>query len=283
MLKIRLNQLILTLVFISGAGLSYSGYLDLRGHEYTDQAMARALLAFGIARGLNGVISVAQGTEVAVQPAGIGVNFTPGQILDPINDLIERFSWIMLAASASLGIQKILMAIANWPYFNLSLGIIFGLLAVMVWLPILSKPARFYILRAGLFLLFIRFAVPLVAVSSDWVYQEFLNNQYQQATSELESATRNIGRINQAAQEELTGDEDPSLLEKAKKFYQSASNTFDVDGRIEQYKAAATEISRHAINLVVVFVFQTMVFPILFLFLLWKLLKSLFTLRKPNG
>ena len=278
MTRSYLGKLFLSALFIASAGLAYNGYLDIKGVQYTDQALARALLAFGIARGLNGVISVAQGTEVAVQPAGIGVNFTPGQILDPINDLIERFSWIMLVASASLGVQKTLMAMASWPYFNQTFAAVFAVFAVLLWLPVLSKPFGHYLLRAALILIFLRFAVPLVAISSDWVFDEFLEPQYQEATTELESAAQNISRINQAAQEDLAGEEDPSLLDKAKRFYQSAARTFDIDGRIEQYKAAATETSKHAINLVVVFVFQTIVFPLLFLVLLWRLSKSLLRL-----
>ena len=63
-------------------GLIASQALDERGQEYADAALKRSLLTFGVARALNGVISVAQGTEIALQPAGVGLTFTPGQILD---------------------------------------------------------------------------------------------------------------------------------------------------------------------------------------------------------
>ena len=85
------------------ATIIIGGWLDNSGRTYTEDGIKRALATYAIARGLNGVISVAQGTEVAVEPVGVGVTFTPGQILDPINDLIERFSWIVLASSVSLG------------------------------------------------------------------------------------------------------------------------------------------------------------------------------------
>ena len=283
MTKSVLGKIVLSLIFAASAGLAYTGYLDIRGTQYTDQALARALLAFGIARGLNGVISVAQGTEVAVQPAGIGVNFTPGQILDPINDMIERFSWIMLAASASIGVQKTLMVMASWPYFNQAFAALFAMLALLVWLPVMSKRLGGYLLKAALVLIFLRFAVPLVAISSDWVFNEFLKPQYEESTSELESTAQNIGRINQATQDDLAIDDDPSLIDRAKRIYQSATETFDIDGRIEQYKAAATETSKHAINLVVVFVFQTIVFPLLFLVLLWRFGKSLLQIGKAEN
>ncbi|MCB1944024.1 MAG: hypothetical protein KDI53_18575, partial [Candidatus Accumulibacter sp.] len=77
--------------------------------------MKRALVSFATARALNAVISVAQGTEVSMQPAGMGVVLTPGQLLDPVNDLVEQFSHLMLAASVAFGVQKVLISIgAYW-------------------------------------------------------------------------------------------------------------------------------------------------------------------------
>ena len=73
----------------------------------------RALITFALARTLNGVISAVQGTELALQPAGVGLTLTPGEILDPVNDLVERFSWILLGATISLGIQQVLLTPEN--------------------------------------------------------------------------------------------------------------------------------------------------------------------------
>ena len=107
------SRLILFAVIL-GSLLALIPTTDTVGAAYVDTAFKRALLGFAVARGLNGVISVAQGTEVAIQPAGVGVSFTPGEILDPVNDLVERFSWIMLLATSSLGVQKVLLSMSAW-------------------------------------------------------------------------------------------------------------------------------------------------------------------------
>ena len=60
--------------------LSFLGNADKIGQEYTDTAFQRALITFASARAINGLISVAQGTEVAIQPGGIGTVLTPGEI-----------------------------------------------------------------------------------------------------------------------------------------------------------------------------------------------------------
>ena len=73
----------------SGAGLlllvallSVLPVLDQQAARNYETLFQRALVTFALARGLNGVISVAQGTEVAVEPGGMGVNFTVGEILE---------------------------------------------------------------------------------------------------------------------------------------------------------------------------------------------------------
>ena len=81
--------------------------LDAPAMQQVDAGLKRALVSFATARLLNGVISVAQGTEASVQPFGVGVTFAPGQILDPVNDLVEQFSHLMLAASVAFGVQKV--------------------------------------------------------------------------------------------------------------------------------------------------------------------------------
>ena len=43
-----------------------------------------------------------------MQPVGVGVTLTIGEVLDPLNDLVERFAWLALVASVSLGLQMTL-------------------------------------------------------------------------------------------------------------------------------------------------------------------------------
>ena len=92
--------------------LAATPLLDQRAADNYDSLFQRALVTFALARTLNGVISAVQGTEVALQPAGVGVTLTPGEVLDPVNDLVERFSWIMLGATVSLGVQQVLLEVS---------------------------------------------------------------------------------------------------------------------------------------------------------------------------
>ena len=123
----------LSLIAVALTVLAFSNALDDAGSKSTEDALVRALATYGIARALNGVISVAQGTEVAIEPAGVGVILTPGQILDPINDLVERFSWVMLVSSASLGILNVLLSISAWYWLSIVLTCTLGIALALQW------------------------------------------------------------------------------------------------------------------------------------------------------
>ena len=94
----------LLFALVAIVALAWAKPLDAIAETQVDAGLKRALTSFAVARVLNGIISVAQGTEIALTPGGIGANLTPGQILDPVNDLVEQFSELMLFASVAFGI-----------------------------------------------------------------------------------------------------------------------------------------------------------------------------------
>ncbi|MGI9293672.1 MAG: hypothetical protein ACR2PS_06785 [Pseudomonadales bacterium] len=271
------KKVALTLVVVVTVVLALFKPMDQLGDEYIDSAFERALLGFAIARGLNGVISVAQGTEIAIQPAGVGVNFTPGEILDPINDLVERFSWIMLLASSSLGVQKTLLAISGW----IGLGILVALTASFFlftqWSRVISGEAvKRIATQLFMLVLVLRFMMPLVALSNEWFYQQFLAEQYQQSSEQLENVREKIGEINDEVMQDREVETSGSVLfDKARQLYSSAVKKVDFERRLVDYKAAAQDISENAVNLIVVFLMQTVVLPLLFLWVAVTLVRRL--------
>ena len=254
--------------------LAYSGSIDGKGKEYTENSFNKALITFGIARGLNGVISVAQGTEVAIHPAGFGVNFTPGEILDPINDLIEQFSWIMLASSASLGIQRVFLNISGHWMTSLVLTLLLVCFVAFLWQDkLVSRETRNAIGRLALVALFVRFSIPVAAIGTEYLYHYFLDDQYQESTVKLENTRDKLVDLNETRDEAQAGGDNESVLDKARRMFESATASIDINKRIEEYKMAATDASKYTINLIVVFVIQTILFPLLFLTAIYKFLK----------
>jgi hypothetical protein len=125
------------LALACAVALSWLGPLETAANAQVDAGLKRALLSFASARALNAVISLAQGTELAFQPLGMGVTVSAGQVLDPVNDLVEQFANLMLAASVAFGVQKVLLAIgAHWLVSLLFAGV------ALAWATFLLRRRR---------------------------------------------------------------------------------------------------------------------------------------------
>ena len=272
-----MRKTVFAVLIVTATLLAWWPSIDEHGSATLDAAFKRALVTWALARGLNGVLSVAQGTEVAIQPAGVGVNFAPGEILDPVNDLVERFSWIMMLASSSLGVQQVLLAMSAWHglIIALTLAAVFAI-ASRYWL---NKPRLVKISgRLFLFLLLLRFMMPAIAFANQWVYTTFLDADYQTASSELSLAQEKIGALNEASQGEIAeteGDEKLSTLRRAREVLSRIGDAVSIEKRMDDYKLAAERISENTIRLVVVFLMQTVVFPIVFLFIVVGFLRRI--------
>lgn len=277
-------KLLFTLLFLLLVLVNQSGPLDDFSRDYTKQGLQRALLTFAVARGLNGVISVAQGTEVAVEPAGIGLVFTPGQILDPVNDLIERFSWVVLASGTSLGVQRVLLNIGSLIWFRLMLTLFVLAALVTVWA---SSPgltgARSVLMRLVLFSIVLRFSVPLLALGNEVLYRSFLEPEYRTSSESLRRTSLTLSDINNESQADAAaGDEGKtSILENARRMFQSTAGNIRINERIKAFREAAEHISEHTINLIVVFTLQTLLIPLVYLWAVLQLLRFLVTAPMP--
>lgn len=255
--------------------LGVSGALDRQASTPLDEAFQRALITFAVVRGINAIVSVVQGTQVAIEPGGVGVVLAPGEVFNPINDLIERFSWIMLASSASLGAQKVLVDVGQSVLLQLSMVAALGVLAWLLWheQPT-SARVRAVAWRLALLVLYLRFAVPVTVLLSDAIYQGFLADRYQASQVALETAHEQVEALSQA--EALPpGDIDPGLLERLGQWYERTTSNLNVQARIALYKDRLGRASEHIIDLIVVFVLQTVILPLLFLWLGLALLRTL--------
>ena len=263
------TKVTISILLLLVASIMIGGWLDNSGQNYTEEGLKRTLVTYAIARGLNGVISVAQGTEVAVEPVGVGVTFTPGQILDPINDLTERFSWIVLASGVSLGAQNVLLSMTNWLWFGLAVGVFLTLTLISTWNSnFLSEKSRQYLYKATIILVILRLAVPIIAVLNQGIYQVFLEPQFEESKIKLEQTTTLLEASSTTPT--LEG-ENESLIESARQLLDSATDAMNIDEQLDDLKQIAAEISQYVLNLIVVFVLQTLVFPLMFLWLTYRL------------
>ncbi|MCW9005701.1 MAG: hypothetical protein OQK70_10585 [Gammaproteobacteria bacterium] len=270
-MKTLYKKIIITIILLLCIFLVQMGWLDDQGKNYTEQGLKRALVTYAVARGLNGVISVAQGTEIAVQPVGVGLTFTPGQILDPVNDLIERFSTVVLVSGASLGVQRMLIEITAWIWFSIlcSLMLLVSVFAMWKFRSEHSGSSRF-LYKTTAVLLLVRLAVPLIAVVNEGVYLVFLQPQYEESSKQLEMTTKNVDQLEQNTKPPQLNANSDSVVEKMQALYNSAADAMDIQQQLASLKQTVSDVSQHALNLMVVFVLQTILLPILFIFIIYK-------------
>lgn len=276
--------------------------LDSRANEQIDAGLQRALISFATARALNGVISLAQGTEVTAQFIG-GINLSIGEILDPVNDLVEQFSDLMLIASIAFGIQKMLLSIGSYTLISLLLTT-----TAVIWSVFLFRQRRCPSLLSKLFvvLLMTRFAIPVVAIGSDLVFKEFMAKEYQSSQQAVANASGVNGKIEQpataepaaaaaepekksmfdklkgifgkpaAAQPAAAAPQNPqnkSMIEKIKEWWSKGT---DSKSSLDNLRQSVEETTKHIINLMVIFVLQTLIIPVVLLWILYILARGLF-------
>jgi hypothetical protein len=271
MLKKRLLWTAVILLAVAGA---LTGHIDRASEEQAEGALKNALVTFAVARTLNGVISAAQGTEVALEPGGVGVVLSVGEILDPINDLIERFSSVMLVAASSLGLQMLLLNITSW--WGVS-GFLIAAAAgflVVIWAP-RSTAAQYAgpALRILLFLLFVRFAVPVLIVGTTLISDAFLAPKQAEATAILRDTTEDIERISDETPAVAPGEQ--SFMDRLGEMIDESLQSMRVGERMKELKESASNAAEHIVDLIAIFVLQTILLPLMFLWLFMAGLKGI--------
>lgn len=162
--------------------------LDRRAETWLDEALLKGAGVYATARILNGSISVLQDSELQVSPAGVGASVAVGQILDPLNDMTERFSSVVVTALSVLALERMLHR------FIADLGTpLLGLFALMAGLLSLLIPQvpRLRVLSpwvaGGLALLVaVRLAAPLAALGGQAVHTRYFQGPLDASKAQLQ-------------------------------------------------------------------------------------------------
>jgi hypothetical protein len=263
------QKVIWTLLALVASAVALSGIADHTADSYAEDALKRALVTFAAARSLNGVISVVQSTEV-----GVGVTVSVGQILDPINDLVEQFSGVMLIAASSLGLQTLLLKISASQIVTVALLIISLLAIVILWVPRLNKNKVAAVAsRVLLIMLCVRFVVPLLVVGTNLISDTFLATGQAEATAALEVTGKAIEELN--VDVETPSSDDKSIMDRLGSMIDESMASINISERLAILKENASKATEHIIDLIVLFVLQTIILPVALLWLLIQVFKGI--------
>tara|TARA_B100000700_G_scaffold144292_1_gene160358 strand:+ start:27848 stop:28753 length:906 start_codon:yes stop_codon:yes gene_type:complete len=238
-----------------------------------DATLASAFQSFALAKALNAVISVLQ----SVTGDALLVQIQFGEVLDPANDMVERFSWVMFASTVSLAFQKLLLGIAGSVPVKAALSIC---CVAMLTVLQLGKPrwrgvaGRLLIIAA-----FLRFAVIAVALASAGVEtlyitdtREALYSELEQDKAVLEQDKAVLERIadQTAPDDEVVAaddaqDEDLGWWQGLKERLGSG-----VKDRVQAAMDRFDAMTQSLVELTMLFLVQTMLLPLGFLYLSYR-------------
>lgn len=268
------KKLLISFFLIALVQLSFVHVIDKSSSEQLDNAFTRSLTVFAIARSLNGLISVVQGTELYATPAGVGVNFAVGQIVDPMNDMLERFSWIMLMSSVSLGVQEILLHFAQTELLQILLGLSVLALLFMIWVPRLWHKKSFnLIFKSFVLISFLRFLVPLIVLINEGVYAYGLQEQYEKARLSLEVAQTQTDVIVQRLRENRQK-QDSSWLDSLNVKQQVDDARIKMEILWTDLKVKFNNAINYMLSLISIFIVQSILLPLLSLWVFLKLFRK---------
>ena len=148
---------------------AWTGFIDRLTGDYLQEAMMGSGAIYATARAINALVSLLQGTEVNAWVA----TFAVGELLDPVNDLIERFSGVITIVMASLALQALLLGVFSGLWIDVSLVALGGL---AFWAHQKGSPEwAFKTLRIFFISLMVRLSMVVVAVAGHGFDQIFLN------------------------------------------------------------------------------------------------------------
>ncbi len=230
--------------------------------SYYHKSSERALYVFATARALNGIISVIQETEISLTPAGVGVSSSPGELLDPLNDMIERFSWLMLSASIALKIQGYLLE-----FFG-AIGLIYAVSALFVVAIVILFFTKIpslqnIVIKAFLIVAILQILMPATFWMNNTLHHYLFLEKYENASSTISGAKNELEEYSNLKEEAV--EKNAGVLEWFKNQGKKYSS-FSIQKELEKIEERMESWIENLLELATQFLINTILLP---LFVLW--------------
>ena len=259
----------LTLFIFPGLRLPY---LDQKADTYFSEAITKAALTYSVCRVVNASVSVIKESQIQLEPAGLGVSLAAGQALDPLDDMTERASDILVTAIVSLGIQKIVyeLSVAFAPALIAIFLIAFVIATILK--SVQTKTIREILLKSIVLIAVARLCLPISSIISSYLNGNYFSPKISKVKDELAMSSPVMEHLKDIRMPEIDG-----VLGTVKK-------GFDFVGeKTSDLKAALKEMIQNMENMVsnllklsylyvALFVIQVVLLPI---GIFWLLLRTI--------
>ena len=205
----RYRTMILAAVVLALTTLSLHGGLDNVAQEDVAETTKESMGLYVISRSINAGISTLQSSQIKV-PFLASIQI--GELLDPVNDAVERLSSAIVWAIGSLFLQRIVLEVAEssvfkWSFFAIGFIAISALLLASwervrnpfceVFAVSKANLDRYRDLLVRIFIVatIFRFIVPTFVVISSLVGQTFLETEINEHRKKLSAWEKNVSEI----------------------------------------------------------------------------------------
>lgn len=271
------------LFFSSGIRLPV---LDTTADHYFRESVAKAGIAYATCRVINASVSIIKESTLQLEPAGIGMSLAVGQALDPIDDMTERLSDVLVTAITSLGVQKLA--------YEISVSVVPPVLSFFLFALILlswCRTDRFKgfqttLARIALLILIARFCLPLSSMANEAIHTHFFMAQISEANKELAMGSSELDSFKEISFPEIDGfmgtieNSAAFLKQKSSAFKAALAAMMDNTGKIIENLLALTFLY------VGMFLIQVIILPVLTFFFLVRITAAagdLFPSMETNG
>jgi len=250
--------------------------LDVKTDAYFNEAITSAGVAYATTRAINASVSVIKESNLQLEPAGVGVSIAVGQIVDPINDMTERLSLVLVTAITSLGVQKLAYEISVSVAPQL-LSICLLILSIFIW----SEDKRIvalqsFLIRVLLLVAMIRFCLPVSSIANDYLYENHFAEQITQANRALSLDAAELDSLQEFSLPKVDGI--LGTIENSAAFLKQKSSEFKaaVMAMIDNMGTKIENLLKLTFLYVGVFLFQVIILPLLSFWFLMKSANAIF-------
>lgn len=250
--------------------------LDTAAETYFQESITKAGVSYGVCRLINGTVSVIQQSSVQLEPAGIGMSLAVGQIVDPINDMVERLSNVLVLSITSLGIQELAYEIS----IVLAPPILAGLLLVLSGLLWFKSDKLFALQKVVLNVLVIvsiaRFCLPISSIANEFLQTQFFDDRIVEARGELADGTADLDKLKNVDLPEYNGIFE--TIESSASYIKHKSVEFKNAVRItiENKSLIIENLLQLTFLYLGIFIIQVLLLPLTIFWFLMRLVNALF-------
>ncbi len=232
--------------------------VDSASDKYFSSSIKKATASYAVCKVANSAISVFKGSSITISFIG-GAEIAAGEILDPIDDITERASDLMITSVASIGIQKIIYEIACFLAPKL-IAILMIFIIIGLWSSSFKKNKCYSFAKKFIIVLILaRLCLPASSFVNTFVQNEFFADKIELTNKKIKTFFPENQQVNS---------------------YFSRAGLKELKGRLKFIYKNLTTITQNYIALITLylglFIMQVIIIPLAMLYLLLKFVKFYF-------